>query len=278
MSGPGSTVRDGARVAREYGEKKWPAVERTIAEVTAREEPGATLARVVAAVARNDWFGATSPSAEADAVVGGKLVRMPQSAAMGAYQHLVVETLLEACEPAPELVVELGAGWGRNLCSLWLAGAPREARYVAAEYTDAGRRAAERLAALEPELRLESHPFDFTSADLSALGRVERALVFSVHAIEQVPHVERPLFDAVRGLAQEVTCFHFEPVGWQCEGEREGSSAEHAEKHDYNRNLVPVLREEEAAGLLELTELRPDVLGVTPFNATTLIGWRSGAG
>lgn len=41
----------------------------------------------------------------------------------------------------------------------------------------------------------------------------------------------------------------------------------------YNRNLVPLLREQEAKGRIRIFRLEPNVWGETPFNPTTVIGW-----
>jgi hypothetical protein len=47
-----------------------------------------------------------------------------------------------------QAVVELGAGYGRQLFRLWLSGGPRQASYYGAECTASGRKLAERFARL----------------------------------------------------------------------------------------------------------------------------------
>ncbi len=270
----GDTAR--AKVEREYNEEKWPAVGRLV-DAKLAAEPDAGLARVLATVIRDsltdDAF--VTPSG---AVFAGTPLDIPLSASYGAVKRLITDTVVAACTDSTELVVELGSGPGWTLLSTWLEGAPAGATYVGAEYTAAGRDVADRLAALDPRLDFRSLAFDYHQPDLSELGRVAEAVVFSAHSLEQIPHVNPELFEAIRGLAERVTCFHFEPVGWQVEGEGgSGTSREYAEEHDYSRDLVEKLRAEEAAGRIAIDTILPEVVGVNPRNSTTVIGWHSPA-
>ncbi|MEA2359007.1 MAG: hypothetical protein QOI62_2267 [Solirubrobacteraceae bacterium] len=266
--------RTPAWVAREYGAEKWPEVERLVdGAITAETEP--QLARVLHRVARSQWES-PNPLTRHDSVVDGHEVRLPRSAAFGAQQALILDVLAASCRPDTALVAELGSGWAWHLLSFWLSGGPPQARYVGAEYTQAGRRAASRLAALDSRLRFQSLAFDFHAPVLEAVDVDGHALVYTQHAVEQVPELRSELFAVIRSIASRVTCIHFEPVGWQVHaGVRAGSSRAYAEHHDYNRNLVELLREEEASGRLVIDAMAPEVVGVNPANATTVIAWSS---
>ena len=117
--------------------------------------------------------------------------------------------------------------------------------------------------------------WDYHRPDLSVLGSVDEAVVFTAHSVEQIPRLSTQALDAIRGVARQVVCIHFEPVGWQLGGEHPGTSAGYAEGHDYNRNLVELLRSEEQDGALMIDFALPDVVGVNPRNATTVIRWHS---
>jgi hypothetical protein len=261
-------------VRREYGQDKWPAVEQAIERVLAAE-PEADLSRTLRLVAREQWRS-DDPLHCAPAIAGGKMVPLPRSAALGAEQAILVEVLIDACTPRTDLIVELGSGWAWHLLSLWCSGGPPAAQYVAAEYTESGRRASERLASLEPRLDFRAVPFDYHDPDLSAVAGAEEAVVFTVSSVEQIPHLDPSLFDIVGRLANRVTCVHSEPVGWQLDGSSIGSSRAYAEEHDYNRDLIYRLREQEEAGELAIDALAPDLIGVNPGNASTVIRWRAG--
>lgn len=268
--------RDAKWVQREYGSEKWPAIKALIADALDTEHGSGRVSRTLAKVSRQE-HAAFSAVALADVVAEGQAVRMPGFAAVAAYQALITETLISQCGANTELIIELGSGWGRNLVRLWLDGGPATARYVAAEFTKAGREATELLAAAAEEFRLTATPFDYRSPrlDLGASARRSaHALVFSAHSIEQIPQVTPGLLDVMRSTAYRVTCVHFEPVGWQTTTpNRRGSSREYAEHHDYNRNLLEVLRAAERDGQLCVDTLRTEVIGVNPENATSVVVW-----
>jgi len=264
--------RDSEQVEREYNREKWPAIDRAIQAIIDDErEP--RLDRVLARAARNDWYGERS-LIEREHVFGGREANTPTAVAFGGQSALVRELILASCTPETDLLVELGAGWAFHLLSAWIGGGPAEATYVAAEYTEAGRGAATRLEALDPALAFRAIAFDYNAPALDEAGGGRHAVVFSQHSIEQIPHVKPELFAAIRGVAERVTCIHFEPVGWQVEGTGPtGSSAAYAERHDYNRNLISALEQEQASGSLTLDRVEPNIVGVNPHNATTVALW-----
>ena len=267
-------TRDAAWVEREYNREKWPAVDRAVEQISSSERQP-RLDRVLGRVARLQWSDADLTE-DREHVFGGQGAGVPTVVAFGGQSALVREFVLSECTSTTDLVVELGAGWAWHLLSIWVHGGPATATYVAAEYTDAGRSAASRLAALDPTLDFRAVPFDYNEPALSGLPDARHAVVFTQHSVEQIPQVPPALFEAVRALADQVTCIHFEPVGWQAgDQSRAGSSQDYANEHDYNRNLLSALRDEEAADRLRLDVVRTEVVGVNPRNATSVVLWRA---
>jgi hypothetical protein len=271
-------VRNREHVQREYGTEKWPAVERLIEQRSAGEPPGgASLARVHRRVAR-DYAYLDRPMAEIEVWLGGRRQRLASSLAWGSQARLISDAIVDACTASTDLVVELGSGWGWHVLGAWLAGGPRDALYVGAEYTEAGRRATQSLADLDADLRLRTHAFDYNDpSSLRSLGTFRDAVVFSVHSIEQIPRLSPEVPRAIAGLAETVRCLHFEPVGWQVSRDGGGSSSAYAERHDYNRDLLDVLRAEEASGGLSIDAIELDLVGLNPANTTSLVRWSSRA-
>lgn len=244
-------VRDHGWVEREYGREKWPAIASLIRE---RDDPLPQALRRVS----------TAPQGSGDAIVGGHRIELPHTLTTTAYRGWVARTIADHAQDA-DAVIELGAGWGANLFGSYLAGGPPDARYVAAEYTDAGRDAARLLAERAPEVAFEAVAFDFHRPALE-LPTFRRATVFTAHAIEQIPELPRSLLSFVATLATEVTVLHFEPIGWQI---NDGPST-YAEHHDYNRNLWDLLGDP----AVEILDVQVDVIGVNPANPTTRVLWR----
>jgi hypothetical protein len=277
-SGPASSqartvIRDAGWVQREYGTEKWPGILRGLEELTQRERRPLSLARVVGQLTRQELTLGGRATRVEEMVVGGQRVRLPAGAALAAEQGLVVEAVLDAVTPRTEAIVELGSGWGHNLFRLWLEGGPPQARYVAAEYTEAGHEVARRIGELEAGMRLETHPFDYHNPRGFSLGKLDEVVVFTVNSIEQIPHLSQEVVRTVCELGTRVRCLHFEPVGWQVDPDSSSSSSEYAERHDYNRNLVSLLRSAAAEGTIELDDPQPEIIGTNPHNATTLLTW-----
>lgn len=275
VSTSGTAVEPGRRrthaaVEREYGTEKWPRVRSDLDAVLAELGPGAPLSRIVG-LTRAASGDARDPLIEV--VADGQRIRLPASAAYGAHRALVVRSVLARCVADTDLVVDLGAGWGHLLASVWSDGGPAGAAYVAAEYTAAGRGCAARMSEVALDVDLRAIPFDHTAPDLSCLGADHRhAVIFSCHSVEQAPRLGARWVEALVGVADRVDVVHLEPVGWQT-GDAPVSSAAYADEHDYNRDLVPVLRQAEADGVLAIERVEVDVIGVNPTNPSTLITW-----
>jgi len=263
------------KVQEEYGQEKWPAMERLIEREIAAE-PDAGLARTLYRCAASWWRTSDDPLETRRFWLDGGVVQMPLGGAYGAAQTIILDAVQGSVEDDTDYVIEMGSGFGWHILSAWTMGGPRDATYVAAEYTEAGRRAAARLASLDPQLKFQALAFDYHEPDFSALPKGRHAVVFSAHSIEQIPHVKPALFEAIRSIADRVTVVQFEPIGWQVGPEHvgQGTSKAYADDHDYTRNYVPSLREEEAAGRIAIDWIKPDVFGINPSNSTTAVKWR----
>jgi hypothetical protein len=274
MTRPTTVVRSTEWIDREYGRQKWPAI---LARIDAELAAGETdLARVLSAVKR--WEIASAEDRDLSVVVAGRPMSLPRSFALHGGLGLILEKLLAHAASA-DVVIELGSGWGFNLFHLWLNGGPRTARYFALEYTQAGRQCTERLAGLQRGLDITAIPFDYYAVDLDPLGRFSgRVFVFSCFSIDQIPQLPAAIFLALRKLSNRVDGIHFEPAGWQMEGDCcVGSSQGYAEKHDYNRNLWPLLKELQGEGLLRIAACHANLFGQNSENCAAMLTWSMGA-
>jgi hypothetical protein len=263
-------VRSAEWIDREYGREKWPAIlSRIDAELAAGETQ---LARVLSAVKR--WETSSGEDRDLSVVVAGRALHLPRSFALHGGLGLILEKLVARAAPA-DVIIELGSGWGFNLFHLWLNGGPRKAL----EYTLAGRQCTERLAALQRDLDIATMAFDYYAVNLDPLGRLAgRVFVFSCFSIDQIPQLPASIFHALRKLANRVDGIHFEPAGWQMEGEGcLGSSRQYAEKHDYNRNLWPLLNQLQGDGVLRLEACHANLFGQNSDNSAAMLCWSMGA-
>ena len=151
--------------------------------------------------------------------------------------------MADATEADTDLVIEMGSGWGWHILTAFTTGGPREATYVAAEYTEAGRDCAARLAQLDDHLKFQAIHFDYHEPSFAGLPKARHAVVFSAHSIGRgfPPASSRRCSRPSCSVAERVTVVQFEPVGWQVGPEHDGrgTSSSYADAHDYTRNYVP---------------------------------------
>jgi hypothetical protein len=174
-----------------------------------------------------------------------------------------------------EALVELGSGLGDKLLRFAAELKPRLA--LGGEFTPSG---VECGSILTRQRRINATfvPFDFyepRSVDFIPPG----ALVYTAHAIEQVPQLPEAFVEALLQRRPR-TVVHFEP----CYDERNDSSLvglmrrRYTEINDYNRNLVPLLRRFEAQGKIRIVEHKADIFAVSPLNSTSVLVWQPADG
>ncbi len=228
---------------------------------------------------RDEHSPAETYSAPLESAAYAQRVDIPFAAAFEGFAGMVARTICSICRPETGCVVELGSGYGRFLFRVWLSGGPVDAPYFALEFTESGRRCTQAIGNLEPGMDLNVHPFDYNNPDYSVLpSELDHAVVFSCQSVEQVPVLKKEALTGLFGVAREVTCLHFEPVGWQLdEKDRKpgaGASSEaYAREHDYNRNLWPLLKELQNEDRIRIDRVEAEVFGIVPENCVSIIGW-----
>ncbi len=178
-----------------------------------------------------------------------------------------------------DAVIELGSGFGQNLFKLYYQGGPN-VPYYACEYTQSGVSCTDMLAQLDADLRLEAHRFDYKNPDFSFLPSLKKVLVFTCHSIEQVTYIPNELIERISAIAQDVTCIHIEPFGFQLKAQEHDNELdrEHRElfaKNGWNQNLAQSLVFHHLNNTIELTYMAANVMGGTKANPSSLALWSS---
>jgi len=266
-------IRDRAWVEREYNCEKYPRL--LEAAKSARAKGEQSLARAVGQVVDCE-LGALCFDEMREIVVQGEIVSLPAPIASAAIAGARTRLFAEAMDPKTETIIELGAGWGRNLFAFYLSGlAPRQARFYALELAANARTTAVLLRSFDPSLQLAVLDFDFHAPSYDLIQASDApALVVTMHAVEQIPTLSPAVFTELIARLPDLSGLHIEPVGFQLSPTSRASAA-YAEKNDYNRNLWPVLEELVRGGAIEITETRVDFIGLNPANPSTIIRWRT---
>ncbi len=92
-----------------------------------------------------------------------------------------------------------------------------------------------------------------------------------------MPVLKKEALAGLLGMARDLTCLHFEPVGWQLDEKDRPpgagvSSEAYAREHDYNRNFWPLLKELQDEGRIRIDRVEAEVFGVVPENCVSIIG------
>lgn len=190
--------------------------------------------------------------------------------------------------PGVERIVELGAGWGKNLFNLFKFGSPLSAEYWGLELTAAGRELMERVGReTVPTMTLRTAPFDYYDADFAMFAEPRTTCVFTHHSLEQIPEAPRELFERILRIPGFRSCLHFEPVGFQVAGNKwladasqasamqaiDDDNKRFASKRNQNANLYPLLRDMEKQGRIRILSVKKYFTSHLINNATTAILW-----
>lgn len=195
------------------------------------------------------------------------------------YKDIIVFLLDYLGEKKFEAIVELGCGLGHNLIELFYRGGPQNIPYYGGEYTESGVNAAKMLAQLRKELPLIPFRFDYKNPNLSIVKEKKNLFIFTSHSIEQVSKISPELFYTLTSAAEQVTCIHFEPFGFQFtlgnapHGKISEAQAVLFKNNDWNTNLIEVLTTCQNEGILEITFIAKNVMGETPDNPTSIAIW-----
>lgn len=171
-----------------------------------------------------------------------------------------------------DIVVELGCGYGHNL---WLLAQqfPKK-KYFGGEYSAQAVTLAQELYRNSPSIHVEQFNFyDPTYPILDQIEKGRRVLVFTRHAIEQLPSAANVCAVLPRYADKVAAVVHLEPLY-----EPDGTSLlsllrkRYTEVNDYNRDLLPLLRANPA---VTVQEVQVNVFGLNPLNPTSVIRWVS---
>lgn len=278
---------------RQHYDTGWRAYLAVAEKALAEEGPnlGRILARCMAArtdVGRKQR-GRFRPS------IGGEPLsdRVPHASQMAYYTSVVVETIRSLMPHGTERIIEMGSGWGAIIASLWLTGAPRDAKYYALEFTEGGRELSKLLGLAEPNFRLETREFNYHEPVFEDMEQPAKTVVFSIYSIEQITFIKDELIDHILTIPGFERCIHIEPVGWQinprsnsaridrvCKAlglrplDQASAAARRCWRHGKNRNLIETLRRYKDSGKIVIEKIETDFVSNDPLNPGTLVVWR----
>ncbi|MCA1907277.1 MAG: hypothetical protein LDL39_02850 [Magnetospirillum sp.] len=204
-----------------------------------------------------------------EGVLRGKTVDMPE------YVNYDTISLLADLADGVDTVLELGAGYGLQLFRLFYAGAPADARYVAADISQAGLDLGESLSRLEPRMNFSTVAFDIARPDWSVLKGSRKALIFTHWSMMYAPKVPDDFFGGLAGWPGEAVMVFVEPLGFQWGGGHPVSEKqrEAAEMGALNGDFAEALSAAAAKGWIEPLVVANDVFSRSqhPFDLCSVV-------
>lgn len=180
----------------------------------------------------------------------------------------------EMVMPETDAIIEVGAGWGRNVFSLYSKFKNTGADFISAEVSDSGQSVCSKLAS-KFNASVEAAYFNYYDwkpfVSLLKDRGYKNLCILTNHSIEQIPFLEKEMFEDFLSLDTESLKFlHIEPVGFQIEGGNKSFTGNPL----YNKNLVEILKELKKKNKIKNLVLKPDYVSFTGWkNCGSLIRW-----
>jgi len=199
--------------------------------------------------------------------IGNEFYLMPLESARSAFYELLINTIGNDIEEETT-VVELGCGYGYNLYLLQKHF--KKTMFIGGEYSPNAVLLASKLFSEYP--LIDVLEFNFYDVPYKILQDITSPIiVFTSHAIEQLP--ESSIFlDRLYPYREKIKAvFHFEPAYDLYDMSLIGlMRRRYSQANDYNRDLLRNLR---ARSYIRICNIQANVLGLNPFNPTSIIKW-----
>ena len=251
-------------ILREYEAEKW-------APLLARFRDTRAAGSSVGLDAVDDWFGASSEN-ETLVTSEDEWVLMTLTQARHHYLELIASALLR--HGKPDTLVELGAGYGGTLLHLLRKPELRGTRAIGLDVCPSGVALMAEIAKAEGQA-VEPGACDLASPHVTAYAIPEGSVIYTSYATSCVPELGSAFVERLASL-QPALVVQVEPFFEHADA----SSLigllrrRYIELNGYDRGFLTVLRGEAARGRIEVVDERPNVFGVNPLFAASIVVWR----
>ena len=192
----------------------------------------------------------------------------------------ILAVVVQHCDDGVKAIVELGAGYGRNLIELRHHLRRPDLALIGAEYTQSGRDAMEFFNASFPDLSPIQTAFtDHHLASFPFVPGRDKVLVFSCHSLEQVEKLPLDFFVNLAASAEDITGVHIEPFGFQAVP-RSAWNRSHYDHNafirskNYNLNMWACLEHAVREQAITITGMALNVSFAQPENPSSVIVWK----
>ena len=180
-----------------------------------------------------------------------------------------------------DAVVELGSGWGRNLFIYLTEYDLSNIDIYSGEFTESGIEIQKYIKdKFFYESNLNIFHFDFNNSDIffKRLNqkKYNKILFLTFWSIEQITYLNDKIFNNILNSADNVTCIHIEPIGWQITNNSIMKENNNGSRSYYNKNLYKKLTELVNLNKISISNVILDMFNPSPDpqSCGTLIEWK----
>lgn len=188
------------------------------------------------------------------------------------FRQLVVQTVQRVIDHSPvRTIVELGCGAGFNLINTVIHCGVRA---IGCDLSPSAVALINEIAA-DTGLPLSAREHNFVQDNLTGFVDKGEWAILTVHAIEQTPGIDQRWFETVlSGKNPPTAGIHIEPLHAEG-GAFAADCSRYAEINHYNRDFYTLVRDVERAGLIEILNFSPRVLGSQAHNPSSVLVWQA---
>jgi hypothetical protein len=172
-----------------------------------------------------------------------------------------------------DAVVDLGSGAGVTLLRLALFSARRDVQFFGGEIAVNGQRTLEALANIAGLSNVKSVALDFLNPNFEFLRGYKKVLVISYAALVYGKDGARTLWERLFATVPSTKAALFEQVSYSIPGRSQEPlfTASMAAQSGHDPALLPTLVQLAKAGVIEMKEMVPDIVGLGWGAAVSLI-------
>lgn len=176
-------------------------------------------------------------------------------------------------------IVELGSGFGRNIY-YYASLLKYKYNFYMGEYTEGGISTANYIKnKYYNDHKIKINHFDYNNSSIFfeqlKFDKKHKSILFCTFwSIEQIINLKKEVINNILASADNVTCLHIEPVGWQISNKSIMKEDKIGFKKYYNKNLYKILKEFESEDKIKIDEVKLDFFNFgDPESCGTLIKW-----
>ena len=186
----------------------------------------------------------------------------------------IYDVLSSQIDDNTDVIIELGAGWGRNIFALYMNKNIKNIDLIMSEVTTSGREICSTISNYfeVPIITTYFNYYDWIELiELIKNKKYKNICVFSSYSIEQITFLDKKLFEDFLNIEDVLSLkfTHIEPIGFQLHGNPQFTG-----KPEYNQNLISILNEFSQQNKIKITKSIPDYFSIGGMNmCASIIQW-----